>query len=167
MIDADASPAGYYAWYNHYNREPCVKTIRPASKNERFGVQRMEMLAIYFALADNIPKILRTARKQKRRRVLIAVRSDSKSTVEQLRGMSEIRDPLMKRIASAITRLLAKVRYTIIFDHLERSRNMAGLLLEQKRRRERERFMEEVGPTPLEPLLASYGSIQVPAGYIA
>ncbi len=149
VIDADASPRGYYAWYNHYSKEPCVKPIRPAARNERFGVQRMEMLAIYFALAENIPKIARAAKRQKRRRVLIAVRSDSKSTIEQLKGLCEIRDPLMRRIAATITRLMGKIRYTIVFDHLDRSQNMAGLLLEQKRRKERERFMDDVMPAPL------------------
>ena len=142
VIDADASPCGYYAWYNHYSKEPCVRPIKPAARNERFGVQRMEMLAIYFALAENIPKIARVAKRQKRRRVLIAVRSDSKTTIEQLKGLSEIRDPLMRRIAGAIGRLLEKIRYTIVFDHLDRSKNVAGLLLEQKRRKERERLME-------------------------
>jgi hypothetical protein len=166
MIDADASPSGYYAWYNHYSREPCVRTIRPPAKNEPFGVQRMEMLAIYFALADNIPKIRKTAKRQKRRRVLIAVRSDSKSTVEQLRGMSEIRDPLMKRIASSISKLLATIKYTIVFDHLDRSRNMAGLLLEQQRRKERERFMERIVRAPLEPLLASTSGMRLMTSYI-
>jgi hypothetical protein len=166
VIDADASPSGYYAWYNHYSREPCINPIRPVTKNERFGVQRMEMLAIYFALADNMPKISRIAKRQKRRRLLVAVRSDSKSTVEQLRGLSEIRDPLMKRIADAIVRLLTKIRYTIVFDHLDRSRNMAGLLLEQKRRKERERFMQDIVP-PLEPLLSSDYGIQMMTSYIS
>ena len=126
----------------------------------------MEMLAIYFALADNMPKISRIAKRQKRRRLLVAVRSDSKSTVEQLRGLSEIRDPLMKRIADAIVRLLTKIRYTIVFDHLDRSRNMAGLLLEQKRRKERERFMQDIVP-PLEPLLSSDYGIQMMTSYIS
>jgi hypothetical protein len=31
-----------------------IRSIRPAIRNDRFGVQRMEMLAIYFAMADNI-----------------------------------------------------------------------------------------------------------------
>jgi hypothetical protein len=130
VIDADASPCGYIAWYNHHSEPSHVRAVRPVSKNERFGVQRMEMLAIYFALADNLRNITRT-QKYRRRRVVIAVRSDSKSTVEQLLGLSQIRDGLMRRIFFAISNLLTRVRYTIIFDHLKRSHNIAGLLLEQ------------------------------------
>jgi hypothetical protein len=37
----------------------------------------------------------------------------------------------MRRIFFAISNLLTRVRYTIIFDHLKRSHNIAGLLLEQ------------------------------------
>jgi|SoiMetStandDraft_5_1073268.scaffolds.fasta_scaffold340353_2 hypothetical protein len=52
VIDADASPCGYIAWHNHYSGYSRIRVVRPVPKNERFGVQRMEMLAIYFALAD-------------------------------------------------------------------------------------------------------------------
>jgi hypothetical protein len=69
-------------------------------------------------------------------RVVIAVRSDSKSTFEQLLGLSQIRDELMRRIFFAIANLVARVRYTIIFDHLKRSYNIAGLLLEQGKMKE-------------------------------
>ena len=94
----------------------------------------MEMLAIYFALADNIRYIKRKTSKHRKGRVVIAVRSDSKSTVEQLRGICQIRDSVMHRIFFAIANLLAKVRQTIIvFSHLERSYNTAGLLLEQRK----------------------------------
>jgi len=135
VIDADASPSGYIAWYNHYSECSRVRAVRPVQKNERFGVQRMEMLAIYFALADNLRDI-RRIHKTRKRRVVIAIRSDSKSTVEQLQGLSQIRDTLMRRIFFAIAKLLAKVRYIILFDHLNRSYNKAGHLLEQRRRKE-------------------------------
>jgi hypothetical protein len=126
-------------------------SVRPASKNERFGVQRMEMLAIYFALRDNLAQIRRTLRRTKR--LVIEVRSDSKSTVEQLRGAAEIRDIVMRRIVSVIGKLLAKIGCTtIVFDHLERSRNIAGLMLEQRRRKEREREMEMASLYALAPL---------------
>lgn len=59
-IDADASPSGYIAWYNHHNEMSKICAIRPAPRNGRFGVQRMEMLAIYFALKDNLVQIRRT-----------------------------------------------------------------------------------------------------------
>jgi hypothetical protein len=140
VIDADASPSGYVAWYNHSTGARKIRIVRPAIKNERFGVQRMEMLAIYFALADNLKNIIRKTGRRRKRRVVVAVRSDSKSTVEQLLGLSQIRDALMRRIFSVIAKLLSKARYAITFDHLERSRNTAGLLIEQERRKERERM---------------------------
>jgi hypothetical protein len=138
VIDADASPCGYIAWYNHHSGSSRIRAIRPVQKNEKFGVQRMEMLAIYFALADNLRNIRRKTSKHRRRRVVIAVRSDSKSTVEQLLGLCQIRDAVMRRIFFAIANLLAKVRQIIIiiFSHLQRSYNTAGLLLEQRKMNE-------------------------------
>jgi len=112
--------------------------LRPALRNQKFGVQRMEMLAVYFALADNLADIKRTARRKKSKRVVINIRSDSKSTVEQLLGLCAIRDSVMRRISYVIGKLLARIKCTITFDHLERSHNIAGLLIEQKRRKERE-----------------------------
>jgi hypothetical protein len=62
----------------------------------------MEMLAIYFALADNQWQIKRMAsnqrKKQQQQQLVINIRSDSKTSVEQLQGISEIRDSLMQRI---------------------------------------------------------------------
>ncbi len=143
VIDADASPSGFVAWYNHHAETSRIMPLRPSPKNERFGVQRMELLAIYFALRDNLAHIRQTLRRSRKKRVVVEVRSDSKSTVEQLCGISEIRDSLMRRIISAIGRLLARMdSTTIVFDHLERSKNIAGLMLEQRRRKEREREME-------------------------
>jgi hypothetical protein len=107
VIDADASPSGYVAWYNHYTDVPQIRRVRPALRNERFGVQRMEMLAVYFALSDNLMEIRKAVRREKR--VAIAVRSDSKSTVDQLLGRSTIRDSLMRRISAAIGKLLARI----------------------------------------------------------
>jgi hypothetical protein len=134
VIDADASPCGYIAWYNHHSGSSRIRAVRPVPKNEKFGVQRMEMLAIYFALADNLRNIKsKTSKHHRKRRVVIAVRSDSMSTVEQLLGRCQIRDAVMRRIFFAIANLLAKVRQiVIIFSHLQRSYNTAGLLLEQR-----------------------------------
>ena len=138
-IDADASPSGYVAWYNHSNKNQNIRPLKPAVKNERYGVQRMEMLAVYFALADNLKDIRKAVkRSRKSRRVMICVRSDSKSTIDQLLGLCAIRDPLMQKIFRAIAKLLARIRCTITFDHLGRTYNIAGLLIEQKRRKERE-----------------------------
>jgi hypothetical protein len=138
VIDADASACGYIAWYNHHSGSSRIRAIRPVPKNEKFGVQRMEMLAIYFALADNLRNIRRKTSKHRNRRVVIAVRSDSKSTVEQLLGLCQIRDAVMRRIFFAIANLIAKVRQiiVIIFSHLQRSYNTAGLLLEQRKMNE-------------------------------
>jgi hypothetical protein len=137
VIDADASPCGYIAWHNHHTGYSRIRTIRPVPKNEKFGVQRMEMLAIYFALADNLRNIRKKTSKHRKGRVIIAIRSDSKSTVEQLRGLCQIRDTIMRRIFFAITTLVAKVRQiVIIFSHLKRSYNTAGLLLEQRKMNE-------------------------------
>jgi hypothetical protein len=134
VIDADASPCGYIAWYNHHSRHSRIRAVRPIPKNEKFGVQRMEMLAIYFALADNLRNVRKKTSKLRNGRVIIAVRSDSKSTVEQLQGLSQIRDALMCRIFHAIANLLARIRkIMIVFAHLERSSNIAGLLLEQRK----------------------------------
>jgi hypothetical protein len=138
-IDADASPSGYVAWYNHSNKNKKIRPLRPAVRNERYGVQRMEMLAVYFALADNLRDIRKAVRRsRKSRRVMICVRSDSKSTIDQLLGLCAIRDLLMQKIYNAIAKLLSRIRCTITFDHLGRTYNIAGLLIEQKRRKERE-----------------------------
>jgi hypothetical protein len=102
----------------------------------------MEMLAVYFALSENLIAIKKAIRRgRKSRRVSICVRSDSKSTVDQLLGICAVRDLLMQRIFRAIAKLLARIRCTITFDYLGRSSNMAGLLIEQKRRKERESQM--------------------------
>lgn len=138
-IDADGSPSGYIAWYNHSANLSRIRALRPSLKNDRYGVQRMEMLAIYFALADNQRHICHLAEGQKKKRLVVNIRSDSKTSVEQLQGISEIRDSLMKRICSAIRKLLDRMAYTTVFNHLDRTRNIAGLLLEQRRRKEEER----------------------------
>jgi hypothetical protein len=141
-IDADASPSGYVAWYNHSTGEKNLRLLKPAIKNEKYGVQRMEMLAVYFALSENLSAIKKAIKRgRKSRRVTICVRSDSKSTVDQLLGLCAVRDLLMQRIFRVIAKLLAKIRCTITFDYLGRSNNMAGLIIEQKRRKERESQM--------------------------
>ena len=81
-------PLGFIAWYNHRTKNSLIRIIQPAAKNLRFGVQRAEMAAIYFGLRDNIMPILKT-NNSKRRKICIDIRSDSKSTVEQLRGYFE------------------------------------------------------------------------------
>lgn len=52
----------------------------------------------------------------------------------------------MRRIVFVIGKLLTKIGcITIVFDHLERSRNIAGLMLEQRRRKEWEKMTDLLG----------------------
>ncbi|HZI71949.1 MAG TPA: hypothetical protein VFD60_12380 [Nitrososphaeraceae archaeon] len=53
IIDVDGSSSGYTAWYNHFTGNSRIRKVRPAVKKDKFGVKRMEMLAIYFALVDH------------------------------------------------------------------------------------------------------------------
>lgn len=155
-IDADGSPSGYIAWYNHSTNASRIRALRPSIRNDRYGVQRMEMLAIYFALADNQRNIRRMAEGQRKKRVVVNIRSDSKTSIEQLQGISEVRDSLMQRVYTAIRHLLERMSYTIVFNHLNRTHNIAGLLLEQRRRKEEERriaFWSERGVFAFSPLL--------------
>jgi hypothetical protein len=46
---------------------------------------------------------------------------------------------VLQRICISIKKLLDKMPYIIIFNHLERARNQAGLLLEQKIRKKIEK----------------------------
>ena len=140
-IDADGSPSGHIAWYNHTTETSKIRSLRPSAKNDRYGIQRMEMLAIYFALSDNQQHINKIVSSQSRKHFIINIRSDSRTTVEQLQGASGIRDELLQKIYLAIKKLSEKMRYTIInFSHLERTRNIAGLMLEQRRRKEEEKL---------------------------
>jgi hypothetical protein len=138
LIDADGSPRGYLAWYNHFTQSNLIRSIRPAIRNGRFGVQRMEMLAIYFAIADNIDAFQSRMKKKQNdkrvdseKRIVVNIRSDSKSTVEQLRGNCEIRDEMLLRICGMIQRLLRIISCNVAFKYVQRTNNMAGLLLEQ------------------------------------
>lgn len=142
FIDADGSPTGHIAWYNHFTKTNLIRSLRPAIKNDRFGVQRMEMLAIYFAIADNHKHFQKPLRKKRGRvrRVIINIRSDSKSTIEQLKGICEIRDKILSRIYERINGLLNYMSYQISFKYVQRTNNMAGLLLEKRRGEKKERF---------------------------
>jgi hypothetical protein len=75
--------------------------------------------------------------------LIIDIRSDSKSTVEQLHGLSEIRSVMLQRIYAAIKRALHETTfpYTTLFTYLERTRNIAGLMLEQLGRKRREQLI--------------------------
>lgn len=153
MIDVDGSPSGYIAWYNHYTMTSGIRMLRPVVKNDKFGVQRMEMLAIYFAIADNClhfrkitnsmkNKNMRQQKQKQQQKLTIEIRSDSKSTIEQLQGYSEIRDMVLQRIFRTIRKFLKGLTTTspctILFNYLERTRNLAGLMLEQLRRKKKE-----------------------------
>ena len=129
-IDADGSPLGYISWHNHHYNKSKIRVLKPSIKNEKFGVQRMEMLAIYFAISDN----LRAFKKLKRRKKTIIVRSDSKSTIELLNRKIEIRDDILKRIYNSIIRILKKISCNMVFYHLDRTKNTAGKILEHLRK---------------------------------
>jgi hypothetical protein len=129
-IDADGSPLGYISWHNHLYNKSKVRVLKPSIKNEKFGVQRMEILAIYFAISDN----LKVFKKFKRRKKTVIVRSDSKSTIELLNRKTGIRDDIIRRIYNSILRILKKISCNLIFDHLDRTKNAAGKILEHLRK---------------------------------
>jgi hypothetical protein len=129
-IDADGSPLGYISWHNHLYNKSKIRVLKPSIKNEKFGVQRMEMLAIYFAISDN----LKVFKKLKRRKKTVIVRSDSKSTIELLNRKTGIRDDIIRRIYNSILRILKKISCNLIFDHLDRTKNAAGKILEHLRK---------------------------------
>jgi 3-phosphoglycerate kinase len=87
----------------------------------------MEMLAIFFAISDN----LKAFKKIKRTRQIVIIRSDSRSTVEQLNNKAQINDKIIQRIYESIKRMLQKICFIIVFDHLNRTKNIAGRLLEK------------------------------------
>lgn len=105
-------------------------------KNSNYAVQRMEMLAIYFALSDNRKYLTLTkfVKGTITKNLKIQIRSDSKSTIEQLIGKCEIKDALIQRICDSISRLLERIPQSIKFSHVKRSKNIAGILLDEKRR---------------------------------
>lgn len=132
-IDVDGSPSGYISWHNHFQNKSKIRTLKPYKRNERFGVQRMEMLAVYFAISDNL-KTIRKKLKRKGKRKVIVIRSDSKSTIEQLNRRSKVKDDIIKRIYNSIIRIMEKVSCTLVFYYLRRNNNKAGKLLEMLRK---------------------------------
>ncbi len=134
LIDVDGSPRGYVAWYNYNTHNSMIRITKPLPKNLRFGVQRAEMAAIYYGLRDNIRALLKS-KNSKRRKICIDVRSDSRSTIEQLRGMSKIRDWKLFNIIKSILKLLSNNALRIAFNHIKRNKNIAGLILDLERRR--------------------------------
>jgi hypothetical protein len=93
------------------------------------------MLAIYFALLDNLRylTLTRFVKRTVSKNLNIHIRSDSKSIIEQLIGKSEIKDVLIHRIYDSINRLLLRIPRFIKFSHVKRSKNIAGILLDNKR----------------------------------
>ena len=140
FIDADGSPTGFVAWYNHRADRSRIRNLRLMRKNSNYAVQRMEMLAIYFVLLDNRKYLTLTkfVKKTMSKKLRIHIRSDSKSTIEQLVGRCEIKDVLIQRIYDSINRLLHSIPQIIKFSHVRRSKNITGILLEEKRRRVRD-----------------------------
>ena len=143
-IDVDGSPSGYISWHNHFQNKSKVRTLKPYKKNERYGVQRMEMLAVYFAISDNL-KAFATKLKKRGKRKVIVIRSDSKSTIEQLNKRSKVKDEIIKRVYNSIVKIVGKISCTIVFDYLRRTNNRAGKILELLRKENRySRCMKQI-----------------------
>ncbi|MDQ4073293.1 MAG: reverse transcriptase-like protein [Thermoproteota archaeon] len=70
----------------------------------------------------------------KRRRKIVVIRSDSKSTIEQLNKKTEIRDSIIQRIFNSISRILESLSCKLVFNHLNRTNNTAGKILEHIRK---------------------------------
>ncbi len=134
FIDADGSPLGYISWYNIFLKKSAIRYIKPTIKNEKYGVQRIEIIAIYFALVDNLKIFTKTKKNRKLRKHIIVIRSDSKSTIEQLNKRIKIKDKIIRRIYESIQRKLESTSLTIIFDYLNRNKNKAGMILENLRK---------------------------------
>jgi Lhr-like helicase len=96
----------------------------------------MEMLAVYFAISDNL-KIFKTKLKKRGNRKIIVIRSDSKSTIEQLNKKSKVKDEIIKRVYNSIIRIIEKISCTLVFDYLRRTSNRAGKILEFIRKENR------------------------------
>jgi uncharacterized membrane protein YgaE (UPF0421/DUF939 family) len=143
-IDVDGSPSGYISWHNHFQNKSKVRTLKPYKKNEKYGVQRMEMLAVYFAISDNL-KAFATKLKKRGKRKVIIIRSDSKSTIEQLNKRSKVKDEIIKRVYNSIVKIVGKISCTLVFDYLRRTNNKAGKILELLRKENRySRCMQEI-----------------------
>lgn len=143
-IDVDGSPSGYISWHNHFQNKSKVRTLKPYKKNEKYGVQRMEMLAVYFAISDNL-KAFATKLKKRGKRKVIVIRSDSKSTIEQLNKRSKVKDEIIKRVYNSIVKIVGKISCTLVFDYLRRTNNRAGKILELLRKENRySRCMEQI-----------------------
>jgi reverse transcriptase-like protein len=133
IIDVDGSPLGFIAWYNYRTKNSLIRMIQPVAKNLRFGVQRVEMAAIYYGLRDNIVPLLKV-NNSKRRKIYIDIRSDSKSTIEQLQGHSKIRDRKLQKITKSIMKMISRIKLKIVFNHVNRNKNIAGQILDIQRR---------------------------------
>ena len=143
-IDVDGSPSGYISWHNHFQNKSKVRTLKPYKKNEKYGVQRMEMLAVYFAISDNL-KAFATKLKKRGKRKVIVIRSDSKSTIEQLNKRSKVKDEIIKRVYNSIIKIVGKISCTLVFDYLRRTNNRAGKILELLRKENRySRCMQQI-----------------------
>jgi hypothetical protein len=143
-IDVDGSPSGYISWHNHFQNKSKVRTLKPYKKNEKYGVQRMEMLAVYFAISDNLKAFVTKLKKRGKRKVIV-IRSDSKSTIEQLNKRSKMKDEIIKRVYNSIVKIVGKISCTLVFDYLRRTNNRAGKILELLRKETRySRCMQQI-----------------------
>ncbi|HEX7179708.1 MAG TPA: hypothetical protein VF220_08280 [Nitrososphaeraceae archaeon] len=91
------------------------------------------MIAIYYALKDNIEVFL-SEKISGKKKIRIDVRSDSRSTIEQLQGISRIRDKKLLVMFKRIMRLLLRNGLRIVFHYVQRNMNIAGVILDLQRR---------------------------------
>jgi hypothetical protein len=104
----------------------------------------MEMLAVYFAISDNL-KAFATKLKKRGKRKVIVIRIDSKSTIEQLNKRSKVKDEIIKRVYNSIVKIVGKISCTLVFDYLRRTNNRAGKILELLRKENRySRCMQQI-----------------------
>ena len=97
------------------------------------------MAAIYYGLRDNILPLIKI-NNSKSRKISIGIRSDSKSSIEQLQGLSKIRDWKLFKITRSIMKMLSRIKLKIVFNHVDRNENIAGHILDLQRR-ERNTFL--------------------------
>jgi Reverse transcriptase-like len=93
----------------------------------------VEMAPVYYGLRDNIGPYIKAGR-SKRKKIFVDLRSDSKSTIEQLKGLSKIRGHKLSRITKSIMKILSRIKLKIKFKHVHRNKNMAGQILDLQRR---------------------------------
>lgn len=138
-IDADGSPTGFVAWYNHRTDICRIRNLRPMIKKLKLRSTEDGNVGYLFC-SPRQSRIFYSSKNTKRRsskKLNIQIRSDSKSTIEQLSGVCEIKDSILERIYNSINVLCKRIPRSIRFTHVKRNKNIAGIILEEKRQKAR------------------------------